>query len=95
MKLKIMLLLSLLLSSSAFAISNEDLAQRCLEVGQEKILNQAKAYGCSVDVEEIEVSEIDNRWYNPSRYIWYQVMGECNGSDRVVKLVQYARGECF
>ena len=89
------IILTSLISSSAFAISNDELADFCLEVGQQKVLTQAKAYGCKVDIEDIEVNDIDNRWYNPSKYIWYQAMGECNGYDRIIKLVQYSKGECF
>jgi len=85
----------LIFSSSAFAISNEELANKCLDVGKTKVAAQAEAYGCKVDLNQIEVQDIDNRWYNPSKYVWYQVTGECNGYDRVVKLVQYYNGKCI
>ena len=81
----------ILLSTQAFAISNEGLVERCFEVGIEKIKSQAESWGCDVDLDldldNVEVNEIDNRWYNPSKYVWYQIMGECNGSDRVIRLV--------
>jgi hypothetical protein len=83
------------LSSSAFAISNADLAAKCLEVGKRKVMAQAESYGCAIDISKIEVQEIDNRWYNPSKYVWYQVLGPCNEYDRIIKLVQYYKGRCF
>lgn len=94
--MKLLILLSaLVISSNAFAISDEALANKCLEKGKQKIAAQAEAYGCKVDVKKTEVQEIDNRFYNPSKYVWYQVIGECKGADRVIQMVQYYRGKCF
>lgn len=86
---------ALIYSSSAFAISNEKLVNKCLDVGKTKVARRAEAWGCKVDLNQIEVQDIDNRWYNPSKYVWYQVIGECNGYDRVSALVQYYNGKCF
>ena len=91
----LMVLTTLLISSNAFAISDEALANKCLETGKKKIALQAEAYGCKVDVKKTEVQEIDNRFYNPSKYVWYQVMGQCQGSDRVITMVQHYKGKCF
>jgi hypothetical protein len=82
-------------SANAFAISDADLSTQCLEVGKAKILVQAEAFGCAIDISKVEVQEIDNRWYNPSKYVWYQVLGQCNEYDRIIKLVQYYSGRCF
>jgi len=82
-------------SSSAYAISDEKLAAKCFKKGKAKISKQAELWGCQVDLDQTEVAEIDNRWYNPSKYVWYQVMGPCNGEDRIVQLVQYYKGKCF
>ncbi len=93
---KLFFLLSVLsISTSSFAISDEYLAKFCLEVGKEKIQYQANAYGCQVDLNETYVSDIDNRWYNPSKYIWYAVKEECHDRDRVGVTVQYYNGKCF
>lgn len=82
-------------ASQAFAISDETLVQRCLDVGQQKVASQAAAWGCVADVKNVEVQNIDNRWYNPVKYVWYQVRGECNGYTEVIQLVQYYKGKCF
>lgn len=89
------ILATLTISSTAFAISNEDLANKCLEVGKAKIISQAEAYGCDVDSEQIDVQDVDNRWYSPSKYVWYEVKGECNELSGIVKMVQYSNGKCF
>ncbi|MBY0315589.1 MAG: hypothetical protein K2Q26_08725 [Bdellovibrionales bacterium] len=82
-------------ASQAYAISDETLVQRCLEVGRQKVAAQAEAWGCVADVKNVEVQKIDNRWYNPVKYVWYQVRGECNGYSEVIQLVQYYKGKCF
>ncbi len=94
-KLHTFLFCAFIFSSNAFAISNEELANKCLEVGTVKVAAQAEALGCKIDLNLVEVQEIDNRWYNPSKYVWYQVVGQCAEYDRVVKMVQYYKGKCF
>lgn len=86
----------LFVTSNAFAISDEKLAQTCFAKGVEKVLVQAQAWDCAASAEQVEVLEVDNRWYNPSKYVWYQVVTPCsNGYDRVTKLVQYYNGKCL
>lgn len=88
-------LLTIACSSLAFAISNADLVEACLETGKKKVESQAQAYGCRVNINNIDVNNIDNRWYNPSKYVWYEVEGRCGQYDRVIQLVQYYRGKCI
>lgn len=83
------------LSSTVFAITDEDLINKCSNIGKAKIVRQAINFGCEIDINQIEVEGIDSRWYNPSKYVWYQIMGKCNDYDRVIVLVQYAEGKCF
>jgi len=92
---KIVLLLSVLLSTQIFAISDSDLVDKCLETGKAKIKEQAQAWGCQVNLDKVQENGVDNRWYNPSKYVWYEVVGQCNGYDRVIQLVQYYKGKCF
>ena len=56
-------------ATSAFGISNEELARSCVEAGKSKIAEQADAWGCNVDLNQVEVQGIDNRWYGPSKYV--------------------------
>ncbi len=94
---KIVLFLGMLVfSKSAIAISNQELATNCFEVGKAKINTQAQVLGCDANLEQIEVQGIDNRFFNPSKYVWYQVVAQCNGYDHViVAMVQYHREQCF
>jgi hypothetical protein len=95
MKFSILALSVLVLSSNAFAISDEDLANQCLETGKSKLVAQEESYGCIVDVSDTKVEDIDNRWFSSSKYIWYKAEGECNGSDELVVMVQYSEGNCI
>lgn len=93
---KILFILTLLaFSKSAFAISNQELAATCLEAGKEKVSARAKSWGCHINLNAIEIQDIDNRFFNPSKYVWYQVASQCNGYDRVIVLVQYYNGQCL
>lgn len=81
-------------STNAFAISDVDLANVCLQKGIEKVVDQAKSWGCVVDGKNVEVEGVDNREDNPQKYVWYQAKQPCNGQDRVIKIVRYYRGDC-
>lgn len=87
--------LALTFSTQAFAITDAFISNYCLSKGKEKIAAQAAVWNCQVDLGQVEVESIDNQWLNPSKYVWYQVKGECNGYDRLVKMVQYYKGRCI
>jgi hypothetical protein len=94
--MKFLLLLSVFLPATSFAISDEDLVKVCEEKGKEKVVAQSHAYGCVADMNTFDVLEIDNRWYNPSKYIWYEA--RCQDENDVItvsKMVQYYRGKCL
>lgn len=87
--------LSLLLPVSAFAISDKALTQVCWAIGVDKLETQVEAAGCEANLWRMQVSGIDNRWYNSSKYIWYTVKAKCaQGEINMTTLVQYHRGEC-
>ena|SRR3989338_7607240 len=82
-------------STNAFAISDDELIESCLEKGKQKLETHARVLGCNIDVNEVEASGIDNRWYNPSKYIWYSALVTCDSEFEVTKLVQYYAGKCL
>lgn len=86
---------SVFLSASAFAVSDAKLARICMPVGKAKIAQEAEHFGVEIDLNRVEVAGIDNRWYNPSKYIWYRVASAQFGDGQILKLVQYSRGRCF
>jgi hypothetical protein len=85
-------LMTLIASSNAFAISDDDLVATCLEAGTYKLNLTAEGYGCKI--ENVEMDSIDNRWLNPSKYVWYVGVVPCANNLEVTKLVQYSGGEC-
>ncbi len=88
--MKSLLVATILLSStSAFAISDMKLATKCAKKGLEKITEQADSYSCELKG-TLKVQEIDNRFYNPFKYIWYVQEADCeNGYSTVTSMVQY------
>jgi hypothetical protein len=95
MKTLITFAISCLFSLPALAISDAELAQTCASTGEAKLTRQAEAYGCQVDAKQMTVEEIDNRMFNPSKYVWYKVDQPCGEFDQLVVMVQYYRGRCF
>ena len=82
-------------SNFAFAAADEDIARVCRMTGIAKLALQAQAYGCTIDLNKVYASEGDNRWYNPSKYVWYTAPGDCKGMNQLTKLVQYYNRQCF
>ena len=83
------------LSSNAFAISDQALIEACFEVGEDKIRTLALFTDCEV-VSDVVATEVDNRFLNLSKYIWYTAEVSCEGSvTEVTKMVQYYRGKCY
>ena len=93
---KLMLAFSVtLLASNAFAISDADLKAACVGKGSEKLAEQARAYKCNVNLDEVVAVDVDNRWYNPSKYVWYAANSDCDIDGVLQVMVQYSGGECF
>ena len=88
--MKILLVATILLSStSTFAISDMKLATRCAKIGKEKIVSQSVSNSCEL-IGVLKVQEMDNRFYNTSKYIWYVQETDCeNGPTTVTSMVQY------
>jgi hypothetical protein len=96
---KLIVILSLLTSSAVFAISDVNLAKKCEAKGLEKLHEAAQAGNCDIVIGSFKVLEIDNRFYSPSKYVWYGFAANC-GDDQtggIQKLVQYnsLTGECL
>ncbi len=94
MKFSFLVLSVLFLSSNAFAISDAELKAACLETGKAKLQAVADANKCHVILDPIAAT-YDNRWYNPSKYIWYSAESDCGIDGYITQLVQYHDGECI
>jgi hypothetical protein len=88
-------LVLLAFANSAFAISTKNLAEKCLEVGQIKVLSEAASKQCTIYPDQVVVQSVDNRWYNPSKYVWYTSSVSCGEEGPITVLVQYENGLCF
>lgn len=93
---KILLLGSLILSTSAFAISDENLAKACLETGKEKLQQTAIKNLCILDKSTVYASNIDNTFYNQTKGITYTGTMNCllSGDKVISQPVQYFKGTC-
>ena len=58
-------------------------------------MQQAASFGCLVAAEDIKVKMVDNRWYNPSKYVWYTAPAEGCQYKSVTKIVQLYKGHCI
>ena len=61
-------------SSSAFADSYSYISE-CKEAGILKLRDQAGAMGIDLNESRISIDGIDDRWYNPSKYVWFKGEG--------------------
>jgi hypothetical protein len=89
---KILMILSLTMSSAAFAISDASLAKKCEAKGLEKLITAAQAANCDFVRESLQAVDVDNRFYNPSKYVWYAFAAKCGDDDlfKAMKIqVQY------
>ena len=93
---KILLLGSLVLSTSAFAISDENLAKACLETGKEKLQQTAIKSLCILNASSVYASNIDNTFYNQTKGITYTGTINCllSGDKIISQPVQYFKGTC-
>lgn len=93
---KILLLGSVLLSTSAFAISDENLAKACIETGREKLKVAAIKNLCILDNSSVHASNIDNTIFNATKGITYTGTMNCliSGDKLISQPVQYFKGTC-
>lgn len=95
---KVVLILALMSSTAAFAISDASLVSKCTGKAFEKLSEAAQVQGCNMDSVAITFSSLDNRKLNPSKYVWYEAEANCGGGTMAVSaLVQYdsIAGRCF
>lgn len=92
----ILLLSTLLMSTSVFAISDDALSKACLQTGKEKLQQSALKSLCVLDSSTVYASNIDNTFYNQTKGITYTGTMNCLLSgDKVISApVQYFKGSC-
>lgn len=71
--------------------------KECFMPAVQKLQKRADALGAVLKKETIKVEEIDARWYNPSKYVWFSAQIETpEGIEKITVLMQKPmRGKCF
>ena len=71
--------------------------RECFLAAIDKLKAKADAKGAVLKKETIKVEEIDNRWYNLSKYVWFSALIETpEGAEKVTVLMQKPfKGACF
>ena len=83
-------ILTLVSTSSVFALSNVELSDKCANRALEKMQSDAALKSCEVMPETLEVYYVNNHFYNPSKYIGYDAQMKCaEGNSSIFMMVQY------
>ena len=85
------------LSGSAFAISDSKLIAKCTPPATEEIHRLASLRGCTV-VDNITLTDIDNRSLNPSKYLRFTYKAKCEEIEDLQLgsfIAQYYMGKCY
>lgn len=71
--------------------------RECFAEAVQKLKSRAEAKKGILRKETIKVEEIDNRWYNPSKYVWFAAKIETpEGLEKITVLMQKPLGgKCF
>ena len=56
---------------SATAMAEPSYMAECRAAAIKKLSAQAQAKGAHLQSRSVKVVEIDDRWYNPSKYVWF------------------------
>jgi hypothetical protein len=60
--------------------------EECRKPATEKLKSIAQINNMTIDESSITVSSIDDRWYNPSKYVWFSAMvKKADGSTEVIQ----------
>lgn len=71
--------------------------KECFMPAVQKLQKRADALGAVLKKETIKVEEVDARWYNPTKYVWFSAQIETpEGIEKITVLMQKPmRGKCF
>ena len=71
--------------------------RECFAGALAKLQAKANAKEAILKKETIKIEEIDNRWYNLSKYVWFSALIETpEGAEKVTVLMQKPlKGACF
>ena len=93
-----LVMFSLMMAGSAFAISDNKLIKKCTPPATEEIHRLANLRNCTIVNDEITLTDIDNRMLNPFKYLRFAYQAICEGHEEVLNgvfVAQYFKGECY
>jgi hypothetical protein len=62
--------------------------EECRKPAGEKLKSIAQINGFELDEHSISVSSVDDRWYNPSKYIWFSAtMRKADGRSEIIQVL--------
>lgn len=74
-----------LMSLNAFAISENKLIDRCLEIAEQKYQKVAKDIACTANRETLKIVATDNRTLNPYKYLMWEMELICDKTNEIVE----------
>lgn len=93
-----LVIFSLMVAGSAFAISDNKLIKKCTPPATEEIYRLADLRSCTVVNDEITLTDIDNRMMNPFKYLRFVYQAKCEGNEELLNgvfIAQYYMGKCY
>ncbi len=74
---KIIILLTLITSSAVFAISDDNLLNKCKGVAATQILKKAEGLNCKLREDNLEPAVLENEFFNPVKKVEYRYYADC------------------
>lgn len=81
------------LSVCTFA-GTEKLVEACRDIGTQKLMRQAQAWGTYVDSRDVRECGVDSRPLNPTKYVWFCATAT-NGKKITVMTQKPLFKDCF
>lgn len=93
----LLVLFTLTLTGSAFAISDEALIQKCTEPAVEEIRRLNDERGCTIIDNKVILTDIDNRLLNPSKFLRFEYLTKCEDGEirQGIFIAQYFNKKCL
>lgn len=92
-----LILFSLILTGSAFAISDEKLVEMCMPPAIEEIQRLNESRGCTIVDDKVILVDIDNRRLSPSKYLRFEYLQKCEDGEirQGIFIAQYFNKKCY
>lgn len=79
----LMMVLSVAAAVAANGVQPSKYAGQCQAAGIAKLEAQAAAYNAVLDASTVQVTEVDDRAWNPYKYVWFGAVAHTENGDTV------------